>query len=262
MMTDGGAASLSPMPPEGGPAATVGEGVRRLGTEWVNWYLIEDGPALTVVDAGLPGHWDRFEETLAGLGRRVEDVAALVLTHNHTDHLGVAATLHARAGARVLVHEADAAIVRGDAKPKPIPGFIASLPHRSFLGYLAHVVRNGGAKRPGTVAAVETFGDGDTLDVPGRPRVLYTPGHSPGHCALLLEERGVLFSGDALVTLNLRTGARGPTVLPINQDRDDAVRSLERFDGVEAGALLPGHGDPWTGGVAEALRQARSRLPS
>lgn len=245
----------------GEPAATVGEGVHRLGTRWVNWYLIEDGGELTVVDAGLPGHWERFEETVRGLGRRVEDVSALVLTHNHTDHLGVAARLHERSGARVLVHEADAPIVRGDAKPGPIPGFLASVPHRTFLAYLAHVVREGGAKRPGTVAALETFDDGDVLDVPGRPRVLYTPGHSPGHCAFLLEERGVLLSGDALVTLNLRSGARGPTVLPINEDGDDAVRSLGRFEGIEAGVMLPGHGDPWTGGVDEALRVARGRLP-
>jgi glyoxylase-like metal-dependent hydrolase (beta-lactamase superfamily II) len=196
------------------------------------------------------------------MGRRVEDVTALVLTHNHTDHLGVAGRLRDRSGARVLVHEVDAGIVRGDEKPKPIPGFIGSVPHRSFLGYLRHVVRNGGAKRPEVVAEAETFGDGDVLDVPGRPRVIYTPGHSPGHSSFLLEERGVLFSGDALVTLNLRTGARGPTLLPINQDHVQAARSLERFEGVEATSMLPGHGDPWTGGVGEARRQARARLPS
>ena len=238
----------------------VGEGVHRLGTRWINWYAIEDGSALTLVDAGLPAYWPQLEEALRELGRRVDDVVALVLTHNHVDHTGCAARLRAEGGTRVLVHEADAAIVRGDAKAKAIPGFLPSVIHRTFLGYLGHVVRHGGAKHPRPVADAETFGDGDVLDVPGKPRVLFTPGHSPGHCALLLEERGVLFSGDALVTLNVRNGARGPTLLPINQDHEQAAGSLERFEGVEAGTMLPGHGEPWTGGPAEALRRARAGL--
>ena len=58
-----------------------------------------------------------------------------------------------------------------------------------------------------------TFTDGD-LDVPGGPRVIPTPGHSPGHVAFHLPDRGVLIAGDALCTYNALTGARGPQPLP------------------------------------------------
>jgi glyoxylase-like metal-dependent hydrolase (beta-lactamase superfamily II) len=125
----------------------IGAGVHRLGGKWLNWYVVEDDGGLTVVDSGLPDYWDQLEDALRGLGRRLDDVAAVVLTHNHDDHTGLAGRLHKAAGARVLVHEADAAVVRGDVKGKPIPGFLASATHRTFLAYIAHVVRNGGAKR-------------------------------------------------------------------------------------------------------------------
>ena len=62
------------------------------------------------------------------------------------------------------------------------------------------VIIRGGALKPPHVEGAETYGDGDVLDVPGRPPGDPDPGHAPGHCALLLEERGVLFAGDALCT--------------------------------------------------------------
>ena len=63
------------------------------------------------------------------------------------------------------------------------------------------------------IGEVTTFVDGD-LDVPGRPRVIPTPGHSPGHVAFHLPDRGVLIAGDALCTYNPLTGGRGPQILP------------------------------------------------
>jgi glyoxylase-like metal-dependent hydrolase (beta-lactamase superfamily II) len=60
------------------------------------------------------------------------------------------------------------------------------------------------------------------LDVPGRPRAIPTPGHAPGHCALLVEERGVLFAGDALCTLNPRSFRRGPQLMPPGFNMSDA----------------------------------------
>lgn len=76
----------------------VAEGVHRLGTRWVNWYLVQDGPALTVVDAGRPQYWEQLPEALAAIGRRVSDVEAVVLTHNHYDVLGSAERVRADSG--------------------------------------------------------------------------------------------------------------------------------------------------------------------
>ena len=103
-----------------------------------------------------------------------------------------------------------------------------------------------------------TFGDGATLDVPGSPRVILLPGHTPGSAALHVPDRGCLFIGDAIATVAVTTGATGPMVAPFTADPPLAVASLSRLDGLEAEWVLPGHGQPWTGGVAEAIRIVRA----
>jgi glyoxylase-like metal-dependent hydrolase (beta-lactamase superfamily II) len=97
------------------------------------------------------------------------------------------------------------------------------------------------------------------VDVPGRPRVVHAPGHTAGTAALYLESRGILFSGDALVTRNPLTGRIGPQIMPsgFNRDSAQALSSLRALLSVAASTVLPGHGEPWTGGAAEAVRLAR-----
>ncbi len=124
------------------------------------------------------------------------------------------------------------------------------------LRMLGHIVKNGGARFP-TVKKVHAYTEGDVLDVPGKLRVVFTPGHSAGHSSLLLEEPSVLFAGDAIVTRDLK-GRTGPRLLEINADHEAARRALDRFEGVEADILLPGHGEPWRGSVSEAVAQARN----
>jgi glyoxylase-like metal-dependent hydrolase (beta-lactamase superfamily II) len=114
------------------------------------------------------------------------------------------------------------------------------------------------------IQEVSTFADGETLDVPGRPRAVHAPGHTPGCAALLLESRHVLLTGDTLVTRNPLTGRLGPQVMPsgLNQDTPQALKSLDNLAWVTAEVLLPGHGDPFTEGVGEAVRRAKAAGPS
>jgi glyoxylase-like metal-dependent hydrolase (beta-lactamase superfamily II) len=115
-----------------------------------------------------------------------------------------------------------------------------------------------GALRTPRLAEVATYGDGATLDVPGAPRVILLPGHTPGNAALHVASRDALFMGDAIATVAVTTGATGPMVAPFTADPEQAVASLSRLDGLEARWVLPGHGLPWTGGVAEAVRIVRA----
>ncbi|PPG74627.1 hypothetical protein C5D25_17855, partial [Rathayibacter sp. AY1D7] len=71
----------------------VAPGVHRLEHAWANLYLIEEAGRLTVVDAGLPRTWPHLIRALEVLGRSLGDIDALVLTHAHFDHLGVARSL-------------------------------------------------------------------------------------------------------------------------------------------------------------------------
>ena len=110
------------------------------------------------------------------------------------------------------------------------------------------------------IAEVSAFADGEQIDVPGRPRAVHAPGHTPGCAALLFEGRRALLTGDVLATENALTGRIGPQIMPsgLNEDTGQALASLDALLGIDADLLLPGHGDPWTQGVAEAVRQAKA----
>lgn len=125
---------------------------------------------------------------------------------------------------------------------------------------LARIVAGGGGIPKG-VQGAETFEAEEVLDVPGRPRVIHTPGHTPGHCAFLFDSHRALFVGDELCTWNVATGSRGPQLMPrmMNVSTDECYESLAAFQELEADVVLPGHGEPWREGVASAVRQARDR---
>jgi glyoxylase-like metal-dependent hydrolase (beta-lactamase superfamily II) len=236
--------------------------MHRLGDKIVNWYLIEQNGRLTAVDAGLRGHARTLASDLAALGKRPQDVEAVVLTHSDSDHTGVAPILQ-EAGARVLIHADDEATLR---KPAPkdgdgAPRHLVKLMWRPrFWRFFGHMARQGGGKPQG-IEGAETFGDGDVLDVPGSPRVIHTPGHTRGHSAFLFDGERALFVGDAMCTWNPLTNERAPQVMPkhFNVDYARCFESLARLEEVGADVLLAGHGEPWRSGVAEAVQAARAR---
>ena len=228
--------------------------VRRIGSGIVNVYLIEDGGAVTIVDAGAPSYWSDLPADLAVMGRSLEDVRALVLTHGHQDHIGFAERIRRERGTPIRVHEADAALARGEIKNPAKQSGGTGLAVLSFLWFsLTH-----GMLRVPPIKEVSTFGDGATLDVPGSPRVIHVPGHTAGSAALHFAGHDTLCIGDAIGTLAVTTGKVGPQLSPFNADRAQALASLDRLAGLEAGLVLPGHGQAWTGGLDEALRLARA----
>ena len=68
------------------------------GSTLVNGYLVADASGVTLIDAGLPGYWNQLPGELAAMGRSIDDVRGVVLTHGDTDHVGFAERLRRERG--------------------------------------------------------------------------------------------------------------------------------------------------------------------
>ena len=234
----------------------IAPGIHRLGPGLVNAYLLEEQGGITIVDTGAPGYWDALPRELAAMGRAISDVKAVVLTHAHTDHIGFAERIRRERGVPVRVHADDVPLTRKPAYPK----WQGSL-GLGALRFIAFAIGAGMLQSPPPIVEVSTFADGDVIDVPGRPRALHVPGHSPGNTALHVASRDAIFVGDSFVTLDVLSGATGPRMSPFNGDRAAAIASLARLDAISARLVLPGHGAPWANGLREALAEVRRATP-
>ena len=192
------------------------------------YVLLGERPAL--VDAGMPDSGPAIHDGLRALGLPPEDVALVLLTHEHADHAGGA---DAFPNALLAAHPLAASKLRhGDRRTTH-----AHAPREPELElYDRSLVHAGGIAL----------------------RVLHTPGHTSGSVCLFDESRGLLFTGDTAF-------ARGTlTDLFASGSRGDHVASLQRLLALPARLLLPGHGqvseDP-RGDLTLALDAARETLP-
>lgn len=233
----------------------IAPSLHRLGNGLVNSYLVEDAGSVTIVDAGLPGYWKDLPVELAAMGRSLDDVRAIVLTHGDTDHIGFAERLRRERGIPVFVHSLDANRARGEVS-KPMSGW-GPIKIRPLLGFLVYSGRRGGLRVP-PVKEVVMFEDGATLDLPGAPRIIHIPGHTPGSSAIHVSSVDAIFLGDAMTTRSVLTGAMGPRPAPFTLEPAQALGSLSKLDGLDAKWVLPGHGEAWDGGLPAALGRIRA----
>jgi glyoxylase-like metal-dependent hydrolase (beta-lactamase superfamily II) len=231
----------------------LGPHLHRIGNDIVAAYLIVAPEGITVVDAGLPGQWKDLNAELATLGRPLSDIRGLVVTHGDGDHIGFAERLR-QTGVPVYVHAADADRARGAKPPK------VKMPKMRIgpaLGFFTYAARKSAFRTPPLAEVVEVH-DGDVLDLPGSPRIVGMPGHSPGSIAVHSELADAVFVGDALTTRHVTTGASGPQPAPFTDDPAEALASLDRLAALQASWVLPGHGTPWHGSPADIAAAVRA----
>src|SRR3982751_6372424 len=158
----------------------VAPGIHRIEDAYTNWYLIEADDGVTIVDCGVPASW---ESLLEAIGDRLDSIRAVVLTHAHFDHVGFAEKARSELNVPVYVHEDDVPLTRHPWRydfERPRSLYFAT--QLQAMPIVASFVRNR-AFWPSPVKEVVRYGDDGTLPVPGAPRIVYTPGHTLGHCA-------------------------------------------------------------------------------
>ncbi|MGC4112842.1 MAG: MBL fold metallo-hydrolase [Nocardioides sp.] len=236
----------------------IASGLHRLGSptdDTVNSYLLVEDGEVTVVDAGLPADRKLLVAELDSLGLSLDAVRALLLTHGDSDHIGFARWLWEEKGIPARVHADDVSRARLEVK-KPMRGW-GPVKAGAVAGFMWYSARHGGLRIP-PVGEVTTYADGDELDLPGRPRIVHLPGHTPGSVAVHAPAVDALFLGDSMTTRNVLTGVEGPKPAPFTLDPAQAAESLDRLGSVDATWVLPGHGPAYDGGVPEAVRLIRA----
>jgi glyoxylase-like metal-dependent hydrolase (beta-lactamase superfamily II) len=234
----------------------LADGLVRLGTSYVNWYLVADGDGVTVVDTGLPGYRPQLEPGLEALGCSLDDIRAVLLTHADGDHTGVSTAIRSEIGVPIHLHPDDSDSARHRGRKDMDEGILGELLNPGAYRLFWHFARNGGA-RPPVLDDTVPVADGATVEVPGRPRAIHTPGHTPGHVAYVFSAHGALFAGDLLCTWHPTIGRRGPQLMPFNVSTPRSYDSLGLIEDLDAGLVLVGHGEPWSDGSAAAVAAAR-----
>lgn len=238
--------------------SAVAPGVWRIvvATPWpvgpVNVYVLDDEP-LTLIDTPQrsAASLAELEAGLAAIGRRVEDLERIVVTHQHIDHCGLARALVDRSGAELCALAPMAAwLARYPASSEDEDEFAASLLRRhGFSSAAEHGSHRGAGEWGEPATTTRVLQEGDVLDFATRRlRVLHRPGHSPYDTVLHDEDRGLLFGGDHVLNWPSTPVMAPPGNGDARNGRPRAFRdylaSLRATQALALGTILPGHGDP------------------
>jgi glyoxylase-like metal-dependent hydrolase (beta-lactamase superfamily II) len=239
---------------------TVTDGVYLLERANVNCYLLVDDDGIVLVDAGLPRTWPCLIEALESFGATPDDIDAVVLTHGHFDHVGMCDRLSHEHHVITHVHERDRTLARHPyqySHQNPRAPYPFRYPRA--IPVLARMVAAGAVGIKGIDARPDVE-HGVPVPVPGGLVPVWSPGHTAGHCGFSLPSRGVLFAGDAIVTLDPYTGLTGPRIVAgaATADSEEALDGLDAYAQTDATILLPGHGEPFRGPVRDAVALART----
>ena len=215
--------------------------VRMLGAD--AFLIAED--ELTLIDAGMVGSRRALERCLRGLGRSIDELRRIVLTHGHPDHIGgVAELVRGRDDVAVLIHPDDLAGLRLSLRQA-----IASSPEGSS--------RRGRIIQYLTRAPADTIPvtDAEIIPVLGGLRVVHTAGHTPGSVCLYAARHRLLFTGDVLQVIRGRLTYASSL---FSHDHAAAVASVERLAALDVDTIALSHYPPWTRDANGALRALAS----
>jgi hydroxyacylglutathione hydrolase len=196
-----------------------------LGTldRFVYSYLV-NGEQVCLIDSGVVASESVIFDYMEKIGLKPEDISLMILTHSHPDHIGSARSIKAKSGCKIAAHSGEIPWIEDvelQANERPVPNF--------------HLLVKG------PVDVDDILKDGDVLDLDENIslKVIHTPGHSKGSISLLIEEEGIIITGDAVPL-------KGD--LPIYEDIETSVNSIKKLKSIpKIETLLASWDDPQEG---------------
>ncbi|HSW57764.1 MAG TPA: MBL fold metallo-hydrolase [Dehalococcoidales bacterium] len=225
-------------------------GLQGFGPGAVNLYVIQDGSHLTLIDTGwdLPESIGHLQEQLAEKGFALQDIQRVLVTHCHSDHLGLINRLHEENRAQIYLHQKEQDIISARYNPRndywPNTDLFL-MTHGIPSAELALI--EDPLPQIQYLAEPDVWLKGDEVISVGeyKLKAVNTPGHSPGHTAYYEPYHKFLFSGDILlptISTNAATHVQH-MVNPLQQYLD----TLQRLNELDVSSVLPGHEYPFSG---------------
>jgi glyoxylase-like metal-dependent hydrolase (beta-lactamase superfamily II) len=203
--------------------------------------LVWDDTEVVLIDAAVPGQNELLREAVTSAGFSLERITKVIITHQDLDHIGCAKVL-SELGAEILAHELEAPYIQGDKTSIRLVEMERRLGEASEAEQAFYEQAKAGAPLF-YVHINKQLKDGDTLDICGGIKVLHTPGHLPGHIALLLEESNIIAAGDGA---NIADGKLTGSNPQFTVDMEQADASLQKMLGCNPTAVVCYHGGLFT----------------
>lgn len=214
----------------------------------VHAFLLDDGKELTLIDSLFDTDAHRIIAQVEAIGKKVQDIKHIILTHAHRSHLGGLARLKELSGAQVYAHEWESDIISGDRPSQPV----SLWPQPPYQAYYLQVGQYFDLSKHVPVKVDNYVHDGDQI---GPVKVIFAAGHSPGHLSFYWPERRALIAGDAICTWPyLMLGWKG-FLLNAKQHQ----QSLYKMAEYDSEVICVGHGEPIPTNAASIFRAALSQ---
>lgn len=197
--------------------------------------LLWDQDMAVLIDTGFPGQMEELREAMAQVGVSLDQLSAVILTHQDVDHIGCLPELIQTCGQhiRVYAHALEQPYIQGE------------LP----------LLKDAHLENPQKGRVDVTLSDGEELPFCGGIQIIHTPGHTPGHISLYLTQSKILIAGDSLYSVEGHiAGIHEPSVL----DLAEAQESLQKYLDLDIETVVCYHGGISRGAVLDQLHQVLS----
>jgi glyoxylase-like metal-dependent hydrolase (beta-lactamase superfamily II) len=214
-----------------------------------NCYLLA-GDNLTLVDSGMPGDEKHILAGIKEIGRSPGELAYILITHAHMDHMGSAAALTKVSKARVVASAREVDYIEGVQKTWTMGREGAA---GKLFKVMLFLMENFFVRYEPVHVDLPCAG-GELLDCFGGIRVVDSPGHSPGSLSYYVPSGKLLFTGDAL------SGAPALKLPPRPgcADYREALRTVNKLARLDFECCLFGHGAPLLHKASEAVQRLAS----